>query len=426
MYRAKRRVYNVGCLDLVTTMQLLRRCIIVPVFIVFPMLLAQVFDSQQLSESSGVSDSSRKQAGVEMQRNMYLKGRVVLQDGTSPGAVVTISMRCNGKNRPVAYSNLRGYFSFRPAEQSREATGDASVGGVPGVSEGGPSGRLSNDGFDDSLNIVFGGLGGTVYQRTGSIDFGNCEIRAGLTGYYVSKVFLGRRSIGDLNLGDIVLRPSNKSSEKFVSVTSLQLPNKAHKMFEKILQQLAQEDLDVDKITKELDRVVAKFPNFAVAWSTLGDLRMSAHDLNGARNAFEKAITADSHYLKPYIPLIRIELSERKWKRAAQLAQRCRRSNPYLGEFGYYHAIASFNLGDMTAAANALEAFQSSEDAHRFPDGLRMSSFFHVQKGDYPKAAAAMRLFLKASPNSPHAKETQRKLNEWEDMGMVARTSVEK
>ncbi len=101
-----------------------------------------------------------QQTGIEMRRNMYLEGQVTLEDGSSPGAPVVIQMYCNGQTRPVGYSNLKGYFSFRPAENSREATGDASRSGVPGGPEGGPTGTLANDGFDDPLNIAFGGLGG--------------------------------------------------------------------------------------------------------------------------------------------------------------------------------------------------------------------------------------------------------------------------
>ena len=95
--------------------------------------------------------------------------------------------------------------------------------------------------------------------------------------------------------------------------------------------------------------------------------------------------------------------------------------NPYLGEAGYYHAVASFNLGDPASAENALEALQASEDAGRFPQGFRMAAFLYAQKGDYPKAAIAMRKFLEAAPESQHAAEIHRKLREWGQMGVIAR-----
>ena len=389
-----------------------------------PPVSAQDLGSQGGSALPGArprNPGQPQQTGIEMRRNMYLEGQVTLEDGTPPGAPVVIEMYCNGQTRPVGYSNLKGHFSFRPAENSREVVGDASRSGVPGGPEGGPTGTLANDGFDDPLNISFGGLGGTTTHGSGTIDLSDCEVRARLPGYRPSRLALGRRSIGDSDLGTFVLRAINKSAGTSVSVTSLQLPDKAHKMFEKALKEMGKKEPNIDKASEELEKTVAKFPKFAAAWSMLGDLRMSTRDRQGARQAFGKAIDADPSYLTPYLPLIRMELTEKNWKRAAKLAEKCRRLNPYLGEAAYYHAVAGFNLGDVGTVEKALDAFQASEDARRFPQGFRMAAFLHAQKGDYPKAASAMRKFLETVPDSQHAGEIHRKLKEWEEMGVVAR-----
>ena len=362
-----------------------------------------------------------QQTGIEMRRNMYLEGRVTLEDGTPPGAPVVIEMYCNGQNRPVGYSNLKGYFSFRPAENSAEVTGDASRSGVPGGPDGGPTGTLANDGFDDPLNISFGGLGGTTTHGSGAIDLTGCEVRASLPGFRASRLALGRRSISDSDLGTFILHAVDKSGGNSVSATSLRLPDKAHRMFEKAVREASKKKPDLDKAQGELENAVAKFPRFAAAWSLLGDLRLRTGDRRSARQAFGKAIAADPRYIPPYLPLIRLELAERNWGRAAQLAGKCRRLNPYLGEAGYYHAVASFNLGDAESAEKALEAFQASEDAGRFPQGFRMAAFLHARKGDYPKAASAMRAFLAYAPHSRHAEEVLGKLKEWEEMGVIVR-----
>ena len=362
-----------------------------------------------------------QQTGIEMRRNMYLEGQITLEDGSPPGTPVVIEMYCNGQTRPVGYSNLKGHFSFRPAENSREVVGDASRSGVPGGPDGGPTGTLSNDGFDDPLNINFGSLGGTTTHGSGTIDMTNCEVRVALPGYRSARLALGRRAIGDSDLGTFVLRAIDKSAGTSVSVTSLRLPDKAHKMFEKALKEMGKKEPNIAKAAEELEKTVAKFPKFAAAWSMLGDLRMQTRDREGARQAFGKAIDADPSYLTPYLPLIRMELTEKHWKRAAKLAEKCRRLNPYLGEAAYYHAVAAFNLGDVGTVEKALDAFEASEDARRFPQGFRMAAFLHAKKGDYPKAASAMRMFLEASPKSQHAGGIHRKLKEWEQMGVIAR-----
>ena len=392
-------------------------------FAVLP-VFAQQLGSQggtALPGARGNNPGQPQQTGIEMRRNMYLEGRITLDDGSPPGAPVAIEMYCNGQTRPVGYSNLKGHFSFRPAENSREVVGDASRSGVPGGPDGGPTGTLANDGFDDPLNINFGSLGGTTTHGSGTIDLTGCELRAELPGYRPSRLPLGRRSIGDSDLGTIVLRAGNKSAGTSVSVTSLQLPGKAHKMLEKALKEMGNKEPDIGKAVEELEKTVEKFPKFAAAWSMLGDLRVRTRDREGARQAFGEAIEADPAYLTPYLPLIRMELTEKNWKRAAKLALKCRRLNPYLGEAAYYHAVAGFNLGDVATVASALDAFQASENAGRFPQGFRMAAFMHAKKGDYPKAAAAMRRFLESSPKSPHAGEIHRKLKEWKEMGVIAR-----
>ena len=83
--------------------------------------------------------------------------------------------------------------------------------------------------------------------------------------------------------------------------------------------------------------------------------------------------------------------------------------------------MAGFNLGEVSTVEKALDAFQASEDAGRFPQGFRMAAFLHARKGDHPKAATAMRRFLEAAPQFQHAGEIHRKLKEWEEMGVIAR-----
>ena len=97
-----------------------------------------------------------------------------------------------------------------------------------------------------------------------------CEVRAELTGYRPSRLPLGRRSIGDSDLGTFVLRSINKAAGNSVSVTSLQLPDKGHKMFEKVLKEMGKKEPNVEKAVGELEKTVDKFPKFAAAWSMLG------------------------------------------------------------------------------------------------------------------------------------------------------------
>src|SRR5688572_19730542 len=49
----------------------------------------------------------------EMQRPIYLSGKVVLDDGTPPPDSVVIERVCNGQPRAEAYTDSKGRFSFQ-------------------------------------------------------------------------------------------------------------------------------------------------------------------------------------------------------------------------------------------------------------------------------------------------------------------------
>src|SRR5262249_57564148 len=49
----------------------------------------------------------------EMQRPIFLSGKVMLDDGTPPPETVVIERICNGNPRPEAYTDSKGRFSFQ-------------------------------------------------------------------------------------------------------------------------------------------------------------------------------------------------------------------------------------------------------------------------------------------------------------------------
>jgi len=362
-----------------------------------------------------------QQSGGDLLQNAYFTGQITLEDGTSPQEPVSVEMVCNGQSRQVAYSNLKGHFGFRLGDRSGEVTGDASLSGVPGGPQGGPGATLANDGFDSAnMDRGFGGLSGRTAHRPGMVDLSGCDVVAVLGGYSSSRIYLGRRSAtGESNLGTIVLRRLQKMDGASVSATNLAAPKKAQKFFDKAVDEMRKGNLDPRKAIGPLEKAVAEYPAYASAWSLLGELRMNSGDAAGGRKAFEKSIEADESYLKPYMPLIKLNLSQNNWKDAARLSEALIRLNPYLTEARFTHAFSSFNLKDMKAAEQSLVAIQTGADASKYPQTHRMLAFIYLQSRNFPKAATEMRAFVATSPTDPQAIAIGKKLEEWEAMGVI-------
>src|SRR5215813_6559054 len=90
----------------------------------------------------------QRQDQFEMNRPIFLSGRVRLDDGTAPPETVVIERVCNGIARPEAYTDTKGHFSFELG-RNQGMFADASVSG-PGM------GGFGNPGMG-SQNSGFGG-----------------------------------------------------------------------------------------------------------------------------------------------------------------------------------------------------------------------------------------------------------------------------
>lgn len=370
------------------------------------------------------AEGQPQQASLELLRNAYFGGRVAFQDGTPAQEPIAVEMTCNGRAIPVGFTNLKGEFGFRLGDRPGEVTGDASVAGVPGGPQGGPIGTLANDGFDAvRMNSGFGGLSGRTAHRPGTVDLSGCDLAARLPGFSSSRLYLGRRSAGgDSNLGTLVLSRLQPIDGAAVSATTLAAPPKARRSFAKAIAAMRQEEAEPRKALQSLEQAVRQYPEYAAAWSMLGQLRLNSGDIGQARQAFKRSIEADSRYLKPYMPLIRLHLGRSDWQEAARLAETLARLDPYLTDARYCHAFASFNLKNLEAAERSLLAVRAASDAARFPQMHRMLAFIHLQRRDFPKAAEEMRAFAAAVPEDPQAIAIQRKLQEWTSMGVIPPT----
>ena len=356
----------------------------------------------------------------DFQRPIFLSGKVMLADGTPPGEAVTIVRDCWGQRRPETYTDSKGRFSFQLGDRNSLAFADASTSPASDVFGGSNTG-----GFGSAANT-----GTPRVNSSGRVDLSGCELRASLPGYRSDPIQLRNRSVFDSpNVGVIILHPLAKGQGISVSTTSLAAPKQAKKAYEKALKELRKKDPNSRKPEKaigQLEKAVAEYPEYAAAWSLLGRTRLSINDKEGAREAFDKATKADPKYLGPYIPLLRMELAEKRWAEVNLVSERLLSLNPHMTQVQYYRAVAAFNLGKMDLAEDLVLDIQSGEGSERFPGTHRLLGLIHARQGNFPLAATAYRDFIAAQPLGPVAKDLRRQLTEWEALGVIpqAKTAV--
>lgn len=193
----------------------------------------------------------------EMQRPIYISGKVMLDDGTPPPDPVMIERVCNGTPRPEAYTDFKGHFSFQLG-QNMNVMPDASFG----------SGMDSGPGNSGSFSSV-PGMGGRPSGGVTERDLMNCELRVNLPGFRSEAVSLaGRRFMDNPDVGTIILHRLGNVEGLTISATSLMAPKDAKKAYEKGLEALKKKKSD--DAQKSFQKAVEVYPKYASAWFQLG------------------------------------------------------------------------------------------------------------------------------------------------------------
>jgi tetratricopeptide (TPR) repeat protein len=315
---------------------------------------------------------------------LYISGRVALEGGGTLSEPVAIERVCNGAARREGYTDFKGHFQLQIGTQTM---------GFQDASESDP--RTS--------------LGGTM--RTAP-SFGNrqranlegCELRAMLAGFQSSSVIL-RPSMGDnfqIDVGTILLKRMGDVKGSAVSVTSIAAPKDAQHAFEKGTKAFLDEKLP--EARKELEKAVRIYPQYAAAWSKLGDVQHRQQNVAEAKTSYEKALQLDPQYVNPMFGLALVAVVEKNWQEAAQLTAQVMSANRFaFPAAAFYNAAANYNLGKYDLAEDSARKFKAADTAHTHPDVSLLLSNLLSRKQDFAGAAQQIREYLELVPNAVEA-----------------------
>jgi len=344
------------------------------------------------------------------QRPIYLTGKVVLDTG-GPAPIETVIERvCTGQVIPEGYVNSRGEFNVQLG-RSQQMMSDASTSswGMNDISQMG--GRGGNPGQ---------GPGGNVDERS----LMSCEIRATLPGYRSNVVSLaGRRSLDNPDIGTLVLTRLAKVEGLTISATTLQAPKEARKNYERGVKELKKEKYS--KAIPHLEKAVAEYPKYAVAWYAIGQAHEGMNDLESAEASYNKAIEADGKYLSPYIQLATMAANQQNWEKTEQYSAKVIQLNPIDFPYAYYlNALGNLQLQRFEQAEESAREAKKMDPGNRFN---RLDYFLAVilaNQSKFDEAANFMRSYIKTQPEGADITRLQEQLGRMESMALAAKGST--
>lgn len=316
----------------------------------------------------GVNNNTTNADGLI--RGTFFYGKVVLSDGGATPPQVVIERVCGGgQPRPQAYTDSHGNFSFQVG-QTQDMLPDATEGrsATPGLTS----------------------------PQTNALNISACDLRASLPGYRSDVVSLaGRRSLDDPNVGTIILHRLANVEGLTTSATSALAPKDAKKAFEKGLD--AVKKSKADEAQADFQKATELYPRYASAWFELGRVYEQREHIAEAREAFAKAIAADSKYVNPYEHLYMLSMKEQKWEDAAATTDKVMRLNPYDFPYAvYYNAVANLQLGKLDVAEKSAREELSMQSSGKNPKINYVLGVILIQKEDLKGAADCLRTYLKA------------------------------
>ena len=236
-----------------------------------------------------------------------------------------------------------------------------------------------------------------------------CAVTIRLKGYRTAQVLLR-------NDATVVLKRVGLHEGSTVSATALNAPEPARKAYGKGANAMTEEKWAAAQ--KNFEKAVEIDPDYAQAWSDLGEVLQRQAKSTEARAAWEKAVQSDPKYIKPYIQLAMLDMQEKRMEDAVTIAGRAVAMNPleFPGLY-FYYAAANFNLKRYDLAETNARRATELDHAHEIPRCELLLGSVLAAKGDRSGALQHFRKYLEILPKAPDADQVKRAIAQLEAPG---------
>jgi tetratricopeptide (TPR) repeat protein len=242
-----------------------------------------------------------------------------------------------------------------------------------------------------------------------------------MPGYMPARVNLpNRRPLDGDSIGTLVLRRMEAAEGRTVSVTTLASPKAARSAYEKGRKAAANDKLD--EARSQFENAVRLYPDFAPAWTSLGDIQARQNQPENAARSFERAIQADPKYVQPYLGLALIQAAQKQWdKLTATTAQVIGLDPADYPQAYYLDALGNYNTRRMDAAEKSARQAEKLDSQHRWPQSWHILGMILTSRREYAGAAAQFREYLELAPDAANADQVRTLLGRAEALGATAK-----
>jgi tetratricopeptide (TPR) repeat protein len=233
-----------------------------------------------------------------------------------------------------------------------------------------------------------------------------CRITIWVKGYRKTTVTLHDGAV-------VVLQQMGDPEGSTISATALHVPKAAAKAYDKGVAALADEKLPAAQ--KQFEQAVAAYPDYAQAWSSLGEALEQESRIKEAVAACEHAIKADPKYIRPYLQLMRMAVNEKRFEDAAALGERAMKLNPveFTGIF-YYDAKANYELKHLDVAEQTARRAVELDSAHQYPQAESLLGMILADKGDKKEALKHLNAYLALAPKGDEVPAVRQRIEDLE------------
>ncbi len=350
-----------------------------------------------------------RQQPSRTQQPLYLTGSVVMEDGSQPEVTMRVELVCSGRVRQQAHVMTNGGFSLMAGDQNPSARfSDATVGAD--LTRVRRRGRAQID---------------IVAPGTERVDLRDCEVRLSPSPEYTANTIqlTDRGVLDNPDVGTLYIHRVDDGPGRTVSATTLAAPRRARRAFENALRDLGGKNVDKAKVIGELEEAVAEYEQFSAAWSLLGDVRLASGDWEGARDAFERSIAGDPHFVRPYLALAEMAFEREDWAEVTVWTREALDLNRTLHQGHYLHGLASFYQDRFDEAQGSFLYLRKRGLVDRYPAALLFLGIIHAGQGNIPAAAEEMQGYLELMPADrvpPEQREgIERQIAEWRREGLL-------
>jgi tetratricopeptide (TPR) repeat protein len=374
--------------------------------VVFCTLLALFVSFPALGQRGGRGTTpdvqqSRRQMPDLSPTNVFLTGKVVLDDGNEPTEGAAIQTICGGQKHTEAMSDSHGNFSFQFTNRLTATTG-AGLG-------------------DADTTMWTTPLSGSNSKSGSNRNVQDCELQAVLPGFTSRIIELNPlvSTSGNTNVGRIVLHRIGQVQGLTISATSAAAPGAARKAFEKGIKQ--EQDQKWEEAQHSFENAVRIYEKYAVAWFELGRVQLHKNDLTAARGSFDTALGADPNYVSPYQQLAQLSMKERKWEKVVEITDKLLALNPVnFPDAWFFNGVGNYLLKNLSEAEKSARQGLKVDEEHHVPKLEYLLGMVLMGKRDYTEAAAHFRQFLQTAKTPADADEARRELAEVERLSTTA------